>query len=136
MDAISFVLGIKSSHLRSSHLRDLIYRGRVLQTSKIQADGGAEEDDANGASNGNTQEEAAEEDDDEEMDTQASSQRESGTAWVMAVYEDDAGEEQAWRRSITASGTSEYRINKRVVTAKEYNEALDCLLYTSPSPRD
>lgn len=28
MDAISFVLGVQSSHLRSSSLRDLIYRGR------------------------------------------------------------------------------------------------------------
>jgi len=123
MDAISFVLGIKSSHLRSSHLRDLVYRGRVLQTSKIQADGGAEEGETNGATNGNTQGE--QEDEDEDMDTQNSSQREPGTAWVMAVYEDDAGEEQAWRRSITASGTSEYRINNRVVTAKEYNDALE-----------
>lgn len=29
MDAISFVLGIRSSHLRSSQLKDLIYRGRL-----------------------------------------------------------------------------------------------------------
>ncbi|KAG7797136.1 hypothetical protein KL929_002842 [Ogataea haglerorum] len=33
MDAISFVLGIKSSHLRSNNLKDLIYRGRVLGES-------------------------------------------------------------------------------------------------------
>ena len=33
MDAISFVLGIKSSQLRSSQLRDLIYRGRILKES-------------------------------------------------------------------------------------------------------
>ena len=37
MDAISFVLGIKSSHLRSTHLKDLIYRGRVLKHSKVDA---------------------------------------------------------------------------------------------------
>ena len=43
MDAISFVLGIKSSHLRSAHLKDLIYRGRVLKTSKINDDGVLEE---------------------------------------------------------------------------------------------
>ncbi|KAH3668887.1 hypothetical protein OGAPHI_002642 [Ogataea philodendri] len=30
MDAISFVLGIRSSHLRSTNLKDLIYRGRIL----------------------------------------------------------------------------------------------------------
>lgn len=30
MDAISFVLGVRSVHLRSSNLKDLIYRGRVM----------------------------------------------------------------------------------------------------------
>lgn len=29
MDAISFVLGVKSSHLRSQNMKDLIYRGRI-----------------------------------------------------------------------------------------------------------
>ncbi|KAF2095530.1 putative cohesin complex subunit [Rhizodiscina lignyota] len=112
MDAISFVLGIKSSHLRSTHLRDLVYRGRVLRTSKIGADGAATEqngdDGTNGVTNGHV-------DGDEEDGTQTSSQRnDPQTAWVMAVYEDDAGEEQ-----------NEYRINNRVVGAKQYNEALE-----------
>ena len=39
MDAISFVLGIKSSHLRSTNLKDLVYRGRVLRTSKVDVNG-------------------------------------------------------------------------------------------------
>lgn len=30
MDAISFVLGVKSQHLRGSNIRDLIYRGRRI----------------------------------------------------------------------------------------------------------
>jgi structural maintenance of chromosome 1 len=114
MDAISFVLGIKSSHLRSTHLRDLVYRGRVLRTSKINADGTATEQVANGDA----------ESDDE--GTQRSSQRnDPQSAWVMAVYEDDAGEEQKWKRTITSAGQSEYRINNRVVTAKQYNDALE-----------
>jgi len=33
MDAISFVLGVKSSQLRSSHLKDLIYRGGTINNS-------------------------------------------------------------------------------------------------------
>ncbi|KAK5279821.1 Structural maintenance of chromosomes protein 1, partial [Cryomyces antarcticus] len=123
MDAISFVLGIKSSHLRSTHLRDLIYRGRVLKQSKINGDGTATEAPGDGE-NGHAAEEAAS--DDEAADTQASSQRgDPQTAWVMAVYEDDAGEEQKWKRSITSSGQSEYRINNRVVGARQYNEALE-----------
>ncbi|KAK5171781.1 Structural maintenance of chromosomes protein 1B [Saxophila tyrrhenica] len=122
MDAISFVLGIKSSHLRSTHLRELVYRGRVLKHSKINADGTAT-DDVNGDANGDAEAGAS---DDEDAETQASTQRnDPATGWVMAVYEDDAGEEQRWKRSITSSGSSEYRINNRVVTAKQYNEALE-----------
>ncbi|KAF3897742.1 Subunit of the multiprotein cohesin complex [Trichophyton interdigitale] len=115
MDAISFVLGIKSSHLRSTHLRDLVYRGRVLRTAKINDDGSASKDPAAGESggqNGEVAEEPAERNDPK-------------SAWVMAVYEDDAGEEQQWKRSITSQGVSEYRINNRVVTAQQYNDALE-----------
>src|SRR5436190_13509370 len=115
MDAISFVLGIKSSHLRSTNLRDLVYRGRVLRTSKINDDGSASKDNVDGEPGeglGDASQEPAERNDPK-------------TAWVMAVYEDDAGEEQQWRRSITSQGVSEYRINNRVVTAQQYNEALE-----------
>ncbi|KAK1495633.1 RecF/RecN/SMC N terminal domain-containing protein [Colletotrichum abscissum] len=114
MDAISFVLGIKSSHLRSAHLKDLVYRGRVLKTSKINDDGSAEANGSNGHSNG----------DGDEL-SQKASRTDPKTAWVMAVYEDDAGDEQKWKRSITNQGSSEYRINDRVVTAQQYNEALE-----------
>ncbi|KAK9461324.1 RecF/RecN/SMC protein [Lipomyces oligophaga] len=37
MDAISFVLGIKSSHLRSTQLKDLVYRGRIMTTDNQSA---------------------------------------------------------------------------------------------------
>ncbi|KAL0933019.1 smc1 protein [Colletotrichum truncatum] len=115
MDAISFVLGIKSSHLRSAHLKDLVYRGRVLKTSKINDDGSA---DTNGQTNGYAN------GDGDEL-SQKASRSDPKTAWVMAVYEDDAGDEQKWKRSITNQGSSEYRINDRVVTAQQYNEALE-----------
>ncbi|KAG9548514.1 RecF/RecN/SMC protein, partial [Aureobasidium melanogenum] len=122
MDAISFVLGIKSSHLRSTHLRDLVYRGRVLKTSRINADGTATEVPEGEAQDPEAESGAQE----EEQDTQTSTQRADPTnAWVMAVYEDDAGDEQAWKRSITSTGQSEYRINNRLVSAKQYNEALE-----------
>ena len=121
MDAISFVLGIKSSHLRSSHLRDLVYRGRVLRTSTINGDGSASKNGANGQVNGDG------EIGENEQDTQGSTQgrNDPKTAWVMAVYEDDAGDEQTWKRTITNQGASEYRINNRNVTAQQYNEALE-----------
>ncbi|RDL40473.1 Structural maintenance of chromosomes protein [Venustampulla echinocandica] len=119
MDAISFVLGIKSSHLRSTHLRDLVYRGRVLKTSKINDDGSAAAPAINGHANGDA------EGDDEESQSQRPARNDPKSAWVMAVYEDDAGDEQKWKRAITNQGASEYRINDRVVTAQQYNEALE-----------
>lgn len=126
MDAISFVLGVKSSHLRSTHLKDLVYRGRVLKHSKINADGDAVE---GGLTNGHAKGDAdagASEDEENEVDAHLGTQRnDPQTAWVMAIYEDDAGEEQRWKRSITAAGQSEYRINNRTVTAKQYNESLE-----------
>ncbi|KAK4679276.1 Structural maintenance of chromosomes protein 1 [Podospora pseudoanserina] len=117
MDAISFVLGIKSSHLRSSHLRDLVYRGRVMKTSKIQDDGTAAP-----ATNGHTN---GVENGDDDGSSQRATRNDPKSAWVMAVYEDDAGDEQSWKRTITSNGSSEYRINDRVVTAQQYNEALE-----------
>lgn len=114
MDAISFVLGIKSSHLRSAHLKDLVYRGRVLKTSKINDDGSADPT-TNGHTNGHANGD----------DNDKPNRNDPKTAWVMAVYEDDAGDEQRWKRTITSQGSSEYRINDRVVTAGQYNEALE-----------
>ncbi|KAH8204049.1 hypothetical protein TruAng_001731 [Truncatella angustata] len=116
MDAISFVLGIKSSHLRSAHLKDLVYRGRVMKTSKVNDDGSADAP-TNGDPNGN----ATAIDQSEHRPTRGDPK----SAWVMAVYEDDAGDEQRWKRSITSQGASEYRINDRVVAAQQYNEALE-----------
>ncbi|KAH0846813.1 Structural maintenance of chromosomes protein 1 [Fonsecaea pedrosoi] len=113
MDAISFVLGIKSSSLRSKHLRELVYRGRVLRTSV--ANGGQEANGVNGH-------------EEEEQGSQANGTQERNdpkSAWVMAVYEDDAGLEQKYKRIITNNGVSEYRINERVVTAQQYNDSLE-----------
>ena len=134
MDAISFVLGIKSSHLRSSHLRDLVYRGRVLRTAKISADGTAIDTNLEAATNGLTiqtngvQTNGAAKSNtnaaDDELES-GSQRHDPQTAWVMAVYEDDAGDEQKWKRTITAAGHSEYWINNRVVTARRYNDALE-----------
>lgn len=100
MDAISFVLGIKSSHLRSQHLKQLIYRGTKLK--KVDADGKEIEG--------------------EDAGTQAS---DPTTASVMAVYVDDDGKEHHWKRSITAQSASEFRINGKQVTATQYNTALE-----------
>lgn len=117
MDAISFVLGIKSAQLRSSHLKELVYRGRVMKTSKINDDGSVAEPPAtNGHTNGDANGDEA---------GGRGARNDPKTAWVMAVYEDDAGDEQKWKRTITPQGSSLYHINDRAVGAQQYNEALE-----------
>ncbi|CAG8540450.1 3651_t:CDS:10, partial [Acaulospora colombiana] len=98
MDAISFVLGIKSAQLRSTQLRELIYRGRAMQD---------------------------EEDEDADHITPEGYIESPKRAWVIAVYKDDNDEEINFQRSITKNGSSEYRINDEVVTFSAYNAELE-----------
>ena len=76
MDAISFVLGVKSAQLRSSQLKDLVYRGRRL------ANGIQTQDD----------EEPSEE---EEVEGEGTAKK----AWVMAVFKDEKGKEWTFQRT-------------------------------------
>ncbi|KAF2863314.1 RecF/RecN/SMC protein [Piedraia hortae CBS 480.64] len=109
MDAISFVLGIKSSHLRSAHLSELIYRGRVLKESTVDANGDAVEGAQNGDSEGNDH-----------------ANHNPTTAWVMA---------QRWKRTITSAGQSEYRINNRVAE-NILIKARNFLVFQGDNPKD
>lgn len=108
MDAISFVLGVKSAQLRSSQLKDLVYRGRRL--AKAPVDGSEPTQD--------------QENDDE--DDGAEDQRDGSAkkAWVLAVYEDAEKKEWLFQRTISTTGASEYRLNNQVVTYAAYNTAL------------
>ena len=76
MDAISFVLGVKSAQLRSAQLKDLVYRGRRLAKNGIE-DGSA------------PVEENEEEEDGVEGEGTAKK------AWVMALFVD--AEKKEWR---------------------------------------
>ncbi|KAI9018451.1 condensin complex subunit SMC1 [Hyaloraphidium curvatum] len=101
MDAISFVLGVKSAQLRSSQLRDLVYRDRTTRTG----DDAAEEDgDPDGA-----------------YENENNPQRAS----VTAIYETSSGEEIQFMRTVNVRGASEYRINGRPVRFEDYNAKLE-----------
>lgn len=75
MDAISFVLGVRSMYLRSNDKTDFIYRGRRLARAPDEPyqDPG-EEDEADG-------------------DGDATS------AWVLAIYVDESGTEIKFKRT-------------------------------------
>ncbi|KAF5325799.1 hypothetical protein D9611_000600 [Ephemerocybe angulata] len=101
MDAISFVLGVKSAQLRSSQLKDLVYRGRRL-------------------ANGTQTQEDVEEEEEEEGEGEGTAKK----AWVMAVFRDEKNKEWTFQRTISTTGASEYKLNKKVVTYSAYNAAL------------
>ncbi|CEQ42431.1 SPOSA6832_04230 [Sporobolomyces salmonicolor] len=122
MDAISFVLGVRSASLRSTALRDLIYRsGRKSGDRKGKGkavEGEEDEEDENEEEEGSGQEQDGAVEGEEGVDGER-------TAWVMAVYV-DREEQKEWRfqRSISTSGTSEYRLNGKAVSHKKYDEQL------------
>jgi structural maintenance of chromosome 1 len=77
MDAISFVLGVKSAQLRSSQLKDLVYRGRRL--AKASEDGSMIQD----------------EDEEEEEEGEGTAKK----AWVLAVFLDEKRKEWKFQRT-------------------------------------
>ncbi|KAI3628917.1 SMC1 [Malassezia furfur] len=97
MDAISFVLGVKTAQLRSTQLKDLVFRAAAL----------APEGTGEGAAV-----------DDEDAPDRAS---------VTAVIEDAKGVEHRFQRTITPAGSSEFRYNGRVVSYTLYNQRLEQL---------
>jgi structural maintenance of chromosome 1 len=82
MDAISFVLGVKSAQLRSSQLKDLVYRGRRLAKDGVE-DGS----------------EAAQEEEEEGEEGEGTAKK----AWVLAVYVDAEDKEWRFRRTSVLS---------------------------------
>lgn len=125
MDAISFVLGVKSSQLRSTMLKDLIYRGRQ---AAMNPDDDQDEGDHETATLGKrkTREDDPEASDDEQgQATQSRGLEDATSAWVMAVYTDLQGKEYQYKRSISSSGQSTYSMNGRNVTYLLYNQSLE-----------
>ncbi len=82
MDAISFVLGIRSAQLRSSQLKDLVYRGRRLARNPDGEDGGQ-----------------AQPEDEEAEDEAEEGEGTAKKAWVLAVYEDAHKKEWRFQRT-------------------------------------
>lgn len=83
MDAISFVLGVRSMQLRGAQLKDLLYA----------------------------------------YDDKDREQR-GRKAFVKLVFITGDGEEMEFTRTITSSGSSEYRINNKTVTWDVYNNTM------------
>lgn len=97
MDAISFVLGVRSATLRSAALKDLIYRsGSHRQDAKgkqkqVEANDGIDNEEGDDSGSGSGDENGLDNNDDQESD---------GTrkAWVRAIYIEDDGTEWTFQR--------------------------------------
>ncbi|KAF8936672.1 Structural maintenance of chromosomes protein 1 [Haplosporangium gracile] len=100
MDAISFVLGVKSSQLRSSQLRELIYRDRSDDTDDNTRPGASKNARA------------------------TSNDSDPRKTWVMAVYQKNDGTEVKFTRSVNMAGVSEYKINGKVMLYADYDKRL------------
>ncbi|KAJ3109189.1 Structural maintenance of chromosomes protein 1 [Phlyctochytrium planicorne] len=98
MDAVSFVLGVKSSHLRSSQLKDLIYKAETASRGHLS---------------GNA------------LALQNSDEPEPTSATVTAVYRKSDMKELRFSRIILPNGTSEYRIGGKAVPYSTYSAALE-----------
>lgn len=93
MDAISFVLGVRSAQLRSSQLKDLIYR------AGSRRDGGDNANEVNGATNGDGMHVDGDDDDIPQEHFEEEEEEQARKAWVMAVYVDKDGKEWRYQRT-------------------------------------
>lgn len=98
MDAISFVLGVRSNQLRSNDLKSLIYRGAIdldeeAQGLNLDEDNSVDNDDPN-------------------------------SAYVKAIYVKENGDTLEFKREITPSGSCNFTINGSNVTVSQYSQVL------------
>jgi structural maintenance of chromosome 1 len=100
MDAISFVLGVNSSQLRSSHLVDLINRKSDAELATSTPNG---------------------------TKKRGRVVKEQGAqkATVAAFYLKSTGQELVFARSVNSTGASEYSLNGRAVPFADYNQVLE-----------
>mmetsp|Transcript_15220 Transcript_15220/g.45620 ORF Transcript_15220/g.45620 Transcript_15220/m.45620 type:complete len:1278 (-) Transcript_15220:184-4017(-) len=97
MDAVSFVLGVRTNHLRGRALRDLVYRaqGHSADTARVS------------------------------LVFVRNSRSHSSTS--SSSTSSSQPQELHFSRSIRSNGTGEYRLNGRVLSATDYNHELEKL---------
>lgn len=131
MDAISFVLGVRSSQLRSKNISSLIYRGQINDEITEKQEEEKDEEDEESADDEEEENAAHLEDSAMEMDldTQPSDQPTSksndpDSAYVIAIYEKDNREILNLKRQINPNGTSSFIVNGVQVSVSQYLKLL------------
>lgn len=111
MDAISFVLGVRSNQLRSRNIKSLIYRGR-LDSKDNKKENQVVSD-----------EEHIESDENDDLDT-VNASNDPDSAYVLAIYEKENKEILNLKRKINANGSSSFIINDVQVSVNQYLQIL------------
>lgn len=110
MDALSFVLGVQSRELRSSQMRDLIFRPPgVSNNTRLRASAAIYFEDEDGHGDADDEEDSAAAD-----SAPSSRRRTQSTAKTVTKFQ----------RTIHSNGSGDYRINDLVVHKKEYEDRL------------
>lgn len=113
MDAISFVLGVRSNQLRSKNIKSLIYRGRI--------------DDAEDADHVSDNEDVDDMEQEELDNSENDPDDASGdphSAYVIAIYEKENKEILNLKRKINPNGSSSFIVNDVQVSVNQYLQIL------------
>lgn len=141
MDALSFVLGVQSRDLRSTQMKDLIFRPPGMQKNsrnKLTASAAIYfEDDEDNNDDGSHEDEdeakSTDEDDDDDDESVSSSppakkrtRRAVGTTKPLQKNNKSSSTKVTtkFQRTIHPNGNGDYRINNKVVTYKQYEDRL------------
>lgn len=122
MDAISFVLGVRSNQLRSKNIKALIYRGRIEDGEQGEENGGGNTEGESDVELGMSDNEDDGEGDDLSGNSNTASDAE--TAYVTAVYEKESGEILNLKRKINSNGSSSFIVNDVQVSVSQYLQIL------------
>ena len=140
MDALSFVLGVQASGLRSSQMKDLIFRppnvgknqnnltasAAIYYESEDHDDDEEEEDDSVDEGSNSSGDEDDDDDDDSSNSDSGKKKKKTPRRRPRAgtVRHPTARTTTKFQRLIHPNGHGEYRINNKTVTYKQYEEAL------------
>ena len=145
MDAMSFVLGVQSRALRSTNLKELIFRPNTAHSSSALSKAGNKQLKASATlvythvrthkrprTNYNRRDDDDDDDDDNEEESSENSESEEDEVVeqqqqrVEGAEEDEPedGQEFRFSRTISASGVGEYQVNSKTCSFAQYERTL------------
>lgn len=129
MDAISFVLGVRSHQLRSKNIKSLIYRGQLSNgddENDEEALDNQDADDSDGEINDIDSDIDIDMDLNVESNTNSASKNpaDPDSAYVIAIYEKDNKEILNLKREIRPTGSSVFIVNGVQVSVSQYLKIL------------